>query len=87
MYVVVSRQAFIDARSSTVVCAPVTSTVLGFSTEVPVGPSEGLKHASALQCDRLVSIEKQKLTSFVGSLSAAKLDSLRNALREALDVI
>lgn len=87
MYVVVSRQAFIDARSSTVVCAPVTSTVLGLSTEVSVGTDEGLKHASAIHCDRLVSIEKQKLTSFVGVLSAAKLDGLRSALREALDVI
>lgn len=86
VYVVVSRQAFVDARSSSVVCAPVYTTILGLSTEVPVGPEEGLKHASAIQCDRLVSIDKRKLTSFVGTLGARKLAALRSALRAALDV-
>jgi mRNA interferase MazF len=84
--VVVSRQAFVASRSSSVVCAPVSSTLLGLSTEVSVGPAEGLKHASAVQCDRLVSIDKSKLTGYVGALSVGKLVELRSALRAALAV-
>lgn len=68
-------------------CAPVYSIILGLRTEVTIGPPEGLKHPGAIHCDRLVSIEKQKLTSFVGALAPARLDELRHALREALDVI
>ncbi len=82
----VSRQTFIESRSSTVVCAPIYSNLLGLATEVPVGSSEGLKHPSAIQCDRLVSIEKSKLTSFVGALPEPRLVALKNALRVALAV-
>lgn len=84
VFVIVSRQAFVDVRSQTVICAPVYSTVLGLSTEVEVGVSEGLKHPSAIHCDRLLSLEKSRLTAFVGRLSAQKLGALRSALLAAL---
>ena len=58
----------------------------GLSTQVEVGPDEGLKHRSWVFCDGLASIEKSKLTDFVGSLSAAKIVQLNRALRVALDL-
>ncbi len=82
----VSRQVFIDSRSSSVICAPVYTNRLGLRTEVPVGPEEGLKHPSSLHCDRLVSIEKARLTSYVGALKPESLRDLREALRAALAV-
>src|SRR5260221_4245301 len=45
-FVIVSRQALIDSRFSTVICAPVFSNGEGLSTQVRVGPDEGLKHQS-----------------------------------------
>lgn len=86
VFAVVSRPALIGSRFATVICAPVYTQRRGISTEVGVGASEGLKHDSAILCDALVSIEKQRLTDYVGSLPAAKLENLRAALRIALDV-
>ena len=83
-FVVVSRQAVIDSRYSTVVCAPVFSEHFGLATQVAVGVPEGLKHESAIHCDGLMSIEKVRLKDFVGSLGPMKLDELASALRAAL---
>ena len=83
-FVVVSRQVLIDSRFSTVICAPVFTCGEGLSTQVAVGPDEGLKHASWIMCDNLVSLLKSDLTQFVGSLSPAKLSELNRALKMAL---
>lgn len=83
-FVVVSRQPLIDSAYVTVVCAPVFTTGTGLSTQVSVGPTEGLKHESWIVCDNLSSLPKSELTQFVGSLSRAKLAELDDALRIAL---
>jgi mRNA interferase MazF len=85
-YVVVSRQALIDSRYSTVICAPVFTDGDGLQTQVSVGQNEGLKHESWVACDNLRSLRKTELTQFVGSLSGSKLDQLDEALRIALAI-
>ena len=85
-FAVVSRSALIDSRFSTVICAPIFSNGQGLSTQVAVGPDEGLKHASWIMCDNLVSIRKSELTDYVGSISASKLVELNVALKMALDL-
>ena len=82
----VSRQALIDSRFSTVICAPVFSNGEGLSTQVAIGPDEGLKHPSWIMCDSLVSMRKSDLTNYVGSLSRSKLAELNHALEMALDL-
>ncbi len=84
VFVVVSRQALIDSRFSTVVCAPVCSRRDGLATQVEVGPDDGLKHESSIHCDALISIQKTLLADFVGSLDADRERSLGQALRIAL---
>ena len=86
VFAVVSRQTVIESRFSTVVCAPVYSRRDGLSSQVDVGPAEGLRHDSSIHCDALVSIPKSVLTDYVGELSAARLADLQSALRVALDV-
>ncbi|MCE2440264.1 MAG: type II toxin-antitoxin system PemK/MazF family toxin [Candidatus Latescibacteria bacterium] len=86
VFVVVSRQALIDSRFSTVVCAPIFSSFDGLSTQVPVGVDEGLKHNSSIFCDQLVSISKSALTHFIGTLSPQRIESLDHALAVALDL-
>lgn len=83
-FVVVSRQALIDSSFSTVVCAPVFSERHGLPTQVAIGVAEGLKHDSAIHCDGLVSIEKSRLTDYVGELSFEKRQELDKALQVAL---
>jgi mRNA interferase MazF len=86
VFAVVGRQAVIDSRFSTVVCAPVYSARHGLASQVAVGVDEGLKHESALHCDELVSLSKSRLTGFVGRLSGAKIEALDRALVVALDI-
>ncbi len=84
VFVIVSRQALIGTRFSSAICAPIYSHHDGLSTQVPVGPSEGLKHVSSIHCDELVSLPKEMLTRFVACLSEDKLRELDRALTAAL---
>jgi len=86
VFVIVSRQTVVDSGFSTVICAPVFSRGQGLSTQVGVGIEAGLKHESWIMCDSLMSLRKSELTTFVGSLSSARLKDLNRALRIALDV-
>lgn len=84
VFTIVSRQVLIDSKFSTVVCAPVYSRFDGLSTQLKVGTEEGLKRESSIFCDDLVSIEKRKLTHFVGSIAPARMLELNRCLGVAL---
>ena len=84
VFAVVSRQALIDSRFSTVVCAPVYTRRDSLATQVDVGPEEGLKHESSIHCDALVSLPKSALTDHVASLAPGRVRALDQALRVAL---
>ncbi|HEV3214391.1 MAG TPA: type II toxin-antitoxin system PemK/MazF family toxin [Vicinamibacterales bacterium] len=86
VFLVVSRQALIDSKFSTVVCAPVYTSRHGLSTQVPVGVDEGLRHDSSIHCDELVSLPKSMLTHFVGSLPFQRMAELDRAMVVALGV-
>jgi len=86
IYVVVSRRKFIRSNYQTVICAPVYTNRNGLETEVSIGIDEGLKHDSAIRCDDLISVEKSKLTNFIGSLSEQKIKELNQALKIALEI-
>ncbi len=85
-FVVVSRQALIESRFSTLICAPVFTSGEGLSTQVSVGPEDGMKHPSWIMCDNLISLRKADLAHYVGSLNPAKLTQLDRALKMALDL-
>jgi mRNA interferase MazF len=84
VFLVVSRQVLVDSKFSSVICAPVYSARHGLSTQVPVGPDEGLRHDSSIHCDELVSLPKSMLTHFVGSLGLARRVELDRALVAAV---
>ena len=84
VFLVVSRQVLVDSKFSSVICAPVYSARHGLSTQVPVGPDEGLRHDSSIHCDELVSLPKSMLTHFVGSLTLARRVELDRALVAAV---
>jgi mRNA interferase MazF len=86
VFVVVSRDALISSRFSTVVCAPIYSVHDGLATQVLIGFDEGLKHESSIHCDALMSLPKTMLTHYVGSLPPEKIDELNVALQIALDL-
>src|SRR5208282_6325503 len=84
VFVVVSRQPLIDSTFSTVVCAPVFTQWHGLPTQVSIGTAEGLEHDSAIHCDGLMSLEKSRLTDYVGELTFEKLRELDDALHVSL---
>ncbi len=76
---VLSRQGVIPLIRAVMV-APITSTIRGIPSEVPVGLDEGLKHPSAVNLDHIQTVEKSKLRHYLGSLSPAKLEDVCRAL-------
>ncbi len=86
-YVVVSR-SFIAENDDvgTVICAPVYSNVLGLSTEVVVGPDDGLPKTCSIRCDFLTLMFKSKLTRYVSKLAGPRLGELNRALAHALEI-
>ena len=86
VYLVVSRQDFIEYQFSSVICAPVYSKYGGLKTQVEVGVDEGLKHDSAIFCDELISIRKTRLTDYISNLPDDKMEEVNAALRIALAI-
>ncbi|MEK7692348.1 MAG: type II toxin-antitoxin system PemK/MazF family toxin [Bdellovibrionota bacterium] len=85
-FVIVSRDLLIRSKYSTVICAPVFTRYNGLSTQVVVGPTEGLKHESSIHCDQLMSLAKSVLTDYLGALSREKKSEMNRALSAALDL-
>jgi mRNA interferase MazF len=69
-----------------VTVAPITSTVRGLSTEVPVGPRNGLDHGSVISCDNIVTVPVTTLGRQVGFLLADQEDDLTAAIHAAFDL-
>ena len=86
VFVIVSRQILIDSKFSTVICAPIYSNYVSITTQVPIGIDEGLKHNSCIYCDELISIPKNMLTDYIGTLSDTKIDELNLSLKIALEI-
>jgi mRNA interferase MazF len=86
VFVIVSRQPLIDSRFSTVICAPVYSRHDDLTTQIAVGPAEGLKNDSSIHCDELVSLPKAALSHYVGSLKGESLTDLDHALAVAVGI-
>jgi mRNA interferase MazF len=86
VFAVISRQALIDSKFSTVICAPIYSRFDGLSTQIEVGIENGLKRTSSIFCDELISIEKSRLTDFISSLPELKLAQLKKCLEAAVGI-
>lgn len=68
------------------ICAPVFTSGEGLTSQVSVGPDQGLKHESWIMCDNLMSLRKSDLTDYIGTLSQEKSAELDEALRVALSL-
>lgn len=80
--VVLTRQEVIGLLD-TVMVAPITTTVRGIPSEVPVGVEEGLKRDSAINLDHVQTVEQARLVTFIGSLSTERMRQVCNALAMA----
>jgi mRNA interferase MazF len=68
-----------------VIVAPVTSTVRGVSTEVPVGPADGIRQPSVANLDNVQLLARERLRRRIGRAQPATMGALYAALAIAVD--
>jgi mRNA interferase MazF len=68
-----------------VIVAPVTSTVRGVSTEVPVGSEDGVRHPSVANLDNVQLVARERFRRRVGRARPATMAALCSALSVAVD--
>lgn len=81
--VIVARDSAIPFLSNVTVVL-VTSTVRGLSTEVALGPNEGLRHECVANCDNVLTIRKAAVGARCGRLATDRIRQLDRALALAL---
>jgi mRNA interferase MazF len=69
-----------------VTVAPITGTVRGLSTEVPVGPANGLDQPSVISCDNIQTIPVTNLGRQLGFLHDHQEPELAEAILAAFDL-
>jgi mRNA interferase MazF len=84
--VVVLTRELVRPHLSRVTVAPITRTVRGLSTEVPVGPANGLDHPSVISCDNVVTVPVSALGRQIGFFLPAQEPALSEAIRAAFDL-
>ena len=67
-----------------VTIAPVTSTVRGIPSEVPLARSDGMPRDCAINLDHLQTVSRGRLGALITTLSAARWREVRSALLFAL---
>ena len=83
---VVLTRPLARAAMTKVTVAPITSTVKGLSSEVPVGPENGLDRSGAISLDNVITIPKELLGRTIGFLSQRQEAQLAQALVLAYDL-
>lgn len=82
---VLTREAARGAMTKVTV-APITGTIKGLSSEVSVGPDNGLDHDSVVSLDNVLTIPVGALGCTVGYLGAAQEAQLARAVVLAYDL-
>lgn len=83
--VLVSRNQAYRVRSAVTV-VPLTRTVRGIPTEVPLGRAEGLPKACAANADTLTTVPRSIVQEYLCTLEAATMQDLDRAIKFALDL-
>lgn len=84
--VLVLTRELVRPHVNRVTVAPITTTVRGLSTEVPVSTVNGLEGASVVSCDNVVTIPTSTLGPQIGVLLESQEGALSAAIRAAFDL-
>lgn len=80
--VVISEDAFNRGPADLVVLLPITSTLKPIPSQIRLSPPEGgLDRESAVLCEAVRSVSRQRLIRRLGVVSAARLALVEDALR------
>lgn len=84
--VLILTREVVRPHLSRVTVAPITSTIRGLSTEVSVGPANGLERTSVVSCDNIVTVPVSALGRQLGFLLTDQETGLTEAIRAAFDL-
>jgi mRNA interferase MazF len=85
------RPVLVVTRSDTIpvlarlIVAPITRTIRGIPTEIPLGPNDGLSAECAASFDNVQPINRHLLTQRIATLNAARRHELCAALAALAD--
>lgn len=69
-----------------VTVAPITSTVRGITSEVSVGPRNGLDRDSVVSCDNITTVRRSDVGETIGLLFDHQEPALTRAVSDAFDL-
>jgi mRNA interferase MazF len=85
--VLVLTRELVRPHLTRVTVAPITSRIRGLTTEVIVGPANGLDHDSVVNLDNIATIAVGDLGRQVGRLLADQELALTEAIHAAFDLV
>jgi mRNA interferase MazF len=84
--VLVLTRELVRPHLGRVTVAPITTTVRGLSTELPVGRANGLQTEGVVSCDNIATVPATVLGRQIGFLLPAQEDALTAAIHAAFDL-
>ena len=84
--VLVLTRELVRPHLRTVTIAPITTTIRGLSTEVPVDSANGLTQPSVVSCDNITTIPIEALGDQIGALLDTQESRLSDAIKAAFDL-
>lgn len=84
--VLVLTRELVRPHMSAVTVAPITSRIRGISSEVMLGPENGLESRCVVNCDYVATIAGGDLGPQIGLLLSSQEEALSEAIRAAFDL-
>jgi mRNA interferase MazF len=84
--VLILTRELVRPHLATVTVAPITTTVRGLSTEVPLDAANGLSAPSVVSCDNVTTIPADALGAQIGLLLDRQEPELSHAIQAAFDL-
>ena len=84
--VILTRQSKLHLLSWVTV-APIISTVRGITSEVAVGPRNGLAHDSVVSCDNITTVHRDAVHDTIGLFFDDQEPHLARAISDAFELV
>jgi mRNA interferase MazF len=84
--VLVLTRELVRPHLTTITVAPITTTIRGLSTEVPLDAANGLAGRSVVSCENITTIPTDALGEHIGVLLDHQEQMLSDAIRAAFDL-
>lgn len=84
--VLVLTRELVRPHLTRVTVAPIATTARGLSTELPVGPANGLDGHGVVSCDDIVTVPTSALGPQIGFLLETQEADLSTAIHAAFDL-